>query len=190
MLQEIIDFNTTAASFDDGLSLWGACHSRVERVVSMLERLTEHVGDHGVDEGAQSTAALLLTYFNEAAPRHHEDEERDIFPLLLAQLDAKPDTLGAADVRWAVTQLRRDHQDLDRMWIALRPHLEAIRDGRLSVPAPELVLLFIGRYRHHCGLEATVVHERMQGIVQPADAQAMAASILRRRGIDPATAPG
>jgi len=189
MLQEIVDFNPTAASFDNGLSLWGACHSRVERVVSMLERLMEHVREHGVDEGAQSTSAMLLTYFNEAAPRHHEDEERDIFPALLAQLDAAPDTPGAADLRWAVAQLLRDHEDLDTMWAALRPHLEAIRDGRLSVLAPELVLLFIGRYRHHCGLEATVVHERMQGIVQPADAQAMAASILRRRGIEPATAP-
>lgn len=181
------DFNTNKAGPDNGLALWSAFHARLERVVALFERLVEHVRrDSDVDKGAQSTAAMLLDYFNQAAPRHHEDEERDIFPLLLKRLAENPGAPGAADTVHAIAQLKRDHQDLATLWAALRPHLEGIAAGQRSVPAAELTLLFTGRYRQHCGLEATLVHERMLALVTPADLAAIATPMLQRRDIDPA----
>lgn len=36
------------------------------------------------DVQAQAAAAQILRYFNVAAPLHHQDEDEDLFPALLA----------------------------------------------------------------------------------------------------------
>ena len=52
----------------------------MQRFAALLGRLAEHLGTHGANEDAQVTATSIRRYFNEAAPRHHEDEEVDLFP--------------------------------------------------------------------------------------------------------------
>ena len=68
--------------FDDPLEMLMACHRRIEKQLDTLKRLLPHIKEHGVDADASIAAQSVLHYFARAAANHHDDEEKDLFPLL------------------------------------------------------------------------------------------------------------
>ena len=77
-----------SAGFDQPFEMLGACHERVQRTLDLLQRLQTYLAEQGVDDSARQAARDVLRYFDIAAPLHHQDEERHVFPPLLAQGDA------------------------------------------------------------------------------------------------------
>ena len=77
-MSAIVEFRSPDAGFDQPIEMWLACHQRVRRFAALLQRLRVHLLSAGADEEAQMSAASIRRYFNEAAPRHHEDEEVDM----------------------------------------------------------------------------------------------------------------
>jgi len=178
-----IDFRTPAAGFDQPLDLWLACHDRVRRMTSLLERLREHQLDKGADESARVTATSIRRYFDEAAPRHHEDEEVDLFPLLRRLLPSKAPR-KAKEVTATLDQLERDHLEMGRLWQALRETLEAIEAGKNVPLPPELVRDFADRYRKHCEIEDTVIADALRRCLSDRDLDALGQAMAERRGIE------
>jgi hemerythrin-like domain-containing protein len=178
-----IDFRTPAAGFDQPLELWLACHDRVRRMTSLLERLHEHLQLHGADESARVTATSICRYFDEAAPRHHEDEEVDLFPLLRRLLPVRAPEQEAA-VTAALRRLESDHVELGRLWRQAREILKAIESGQPALPEPELVKRFVAGYRQHCELEDTVIAGALQRCLGDADLDAIGEAMAERRGVD------
>ena len=76
------------AGYEAPFEMLDACHERVERMLRLLHKLRAHLQASGWDAQAAEAARDVLRYFNEAAPRHHEDEERHVFPAVLAAPDA------------------------------------------------------------------------------------------------------
>ncbi|HEU0201073.1 MAG TPA: hemerythrin domain-containing protein [Burkholderiaceae bacterium] len=178
--KQFIDFRTPAAGFDQPLALWSACHERVLRMVSLLGRLVEHISTTGVDESARVTAASIRRYFDEAVPRHHEDEEVDLFPRLLASPAARDDGRIAS----ALATLEKDHEDLGAMWPALRATLLALERGEAVRFDDVSVALFISRYRTHCEVEDEAIGP---ALARALDAKALAEvgrAMAKRRGVD------
>ena len=105
-----------------------ACHERVQRTLGLLGRLREHVRQQGVDHDARQAARDVLRYFDIAAPLHHEDEERHVFPALASHADAR--------VREAVAQLQADHVQMHALWQRLRAVLLTWRDAEAPPPIP------------------------------------------------------
>ena len=62
----------------------GANHDRLQRMLRLLQWLRLHLTTMGCDAQARDAAGELLPFFDQAAPAHHEDEERHVFPPLLA----------------------------------------------------------------------------------------------------------
>ncbi len=178
-----IDFRTPAAGFDQPIDLWLACHDRVRRMASLLERLREHQLDKGADESARVTATSIRRYFDEAAPRHHEDEEVDLFPLLRRRLPTKAPR-KAKEVNAALDELERDHVEMGRLWQALRETLEAIEAGKNVPLQPELVRNFADRYRQHCEIEDTVIANALRRCLGDRDLDALGQAMAERRGVD------
>jgi len=179
----IIDFRTPAAGFDQPLELWLACHDRVRRMTGLLERLREHLGLMGADEAATVTATTIRRYFDEAAPRHHEDEEVDLFPLLRGLLPKKaPERVQ--EVEQALVRLEADHVSLGKLWQQLRPVLEAIERGDAAELDAETVQAFAHGYRAHCELEDTVVADALRLCLGAADLDAVGQAMAERRGVD------
>lgn len=107
-----------AVGFDQPFEMLLACHDRVRRSLDLLLRLQAHAATHGADEQARDAARDVLRYFDLAGPKHHEDEERHVLPRLRAKgQDELADRLAA------------DHAEMSRQWAAVRPALEALRDG-------------------------------------------------------------
>lgn len=114
-------FSSPAAGFDDPLAMLHGCHDRVRRSLQLLQRLCERAAEGRVDAAVQDAARDVLRYFDQAAPQHHQDEERHVFPRLLA---ASPPA-----VREAVRQLQDDHRQMQTQWALLRAPLDALAAG-------------------------------------------------------------
>jgi hemerythrin-like domain-containing protein len=85
---------------------------------------------------ARAMAEDLLALFSEGVFQHHQDEERELFPAVIAA--ALPGD-EAQDVRAMVRRLVDEHRDMERRWAALQPAVQDIAAG--GTPAIDHVQL-------------------------------------------------
>lgn len=164
-----------AAGFDQPFELLAACHERMERTLSLLERLGVHVAQHGCDAQARSAAADVLRYFDIAAPLHHQDEEMHVLPRLREQ--------GQAAM---AARLRAEHQVMEHEWARLRPDLLAVQAGTLAPEAVDAARAqasaFATLYRGHLGAEDAHAFPAARQALTPQQARHMGEDMARRRG--------
>jgi len=158
-----------AVGFDQPYEMLEACHERVERSLSLLLRLAEHLQRQGADEPARDAARDVLRYFDVAAPHHHEDEERHVLPRL-RQLGQAP----LAD------RIAADHVLMHQAYQALRPGLLALRDLG-SVPDTASWPGFAALYREHILLEEGQAYPATRGGCDATLLAAMGAEMAARR---------
>lgn len=179
-----IDFRTPAAGFDQPLEMWHACHERVARMNNMMERLVEHLKKNGVDKNARVTAASVRRYFDEAAPRHHEDEEIDLFPRLMAKLNAQSAGPAAEHIGAAIQALLADHREMDQLWTSLRAQLLKVEAGEKPVFDDAQVTLFITRYRAHIEIEEDEIAPALRRMLRAKDLREIGMAMAARRGVN------
>jgi pyridoxamine 5'-phosphate oxidase len=179
-----IDFNPAAAGYDRPIELWLACHHRIARMNSLLQRLVEHLKQHPVDEHAGVTAASIVRYFDEALPRHHEDEEIDLFPRLLDKLRAQSSGPAAETVGATVASLLADHEEMAALWQSMRTQLQAVAAGRDPLFDDAQVLLFVTRFRAHLEVEDGTLAPVFKRMFRAKDLREIGRTMARRRGVD------
>jgi hemerythrin-like domain-containing protein len=171
-----------AVGFDQPFEMLLACHARMERTLSLLERLGSHVQQHGCDEQARSAAADVLRYFDVAAPQHHLDEELHVLPRLREE--------GRAAL---AARLLADHQVMEHDWAQMRPDLQAVVDERLSAlelsPARARWTQFATLYRRHLAAEEQQVFPFASQSLSSTQQQAMGTEMAQRRGALPLADP-
>jgi len=173
-------FQSPAAGFEAPFEMLTACHERVERTLSLLERLQRHVLEHGCDAQARQAIADVLRYFDMAAPLHHQDEELHVFPALLAGTDT-----DAADV---ARQLIAQHRQMERLWATMRVVLADLLACEVSPPEscsglqPELVDTFCLAYRAHIRLEEDTAYPAARTLLAAGQLNIMGDDMRQRRG--------
>lgn len=128
-------------------------HREMLAVLAEFDGLLDHVEEHGTDEPARERAGRILDFFNRHAREHHAQEERVVFPALLAG----PDTQLSAHVR----RLQQDHGWLEEDWLELAPQIEAIARGYNWYDLPMLrhaLPVFRSLYEEHIALEESLVY--------------------------------
>jgi len=93
--------------FDKPIALLRTCHEKIRLHCQLLEDLVDHIDKKGIDGEAQSTARKIRDYFTKSAKLHHQDEENDLFPLLVRQ------SLKISDL---VSSLEKEHNQLNVLW--------------------------------------------------------------------------
>lgn len=166
-----------AVGFDQPFEMLEACHERVQRSLALLVRLIAHIDAHGHDERSRSAAQDVLRYFDLAAPQHHEDEERHVFPRLLA--------LDDEALRAAVRRLRGEHRRMGELWARLRPVLldwsGEGASGTLSASFRADAQAFHALYGEHAALEEGCIFPAARQLADAAALAAMAAEMQSRR---------
>lgn len=167
-----------AVGFDEPFEMLEACHERVQRSLALLGRLIAHVDAHGHDAQSRSAAHDVLRYFELAAPHHHEDEERHVFPRLLAQ--------GDAAVVQAVQRLRDEHVRIGELWARLRPVLQAWSGEAAAGAVPgdfrDAAQAFAELYAGHIPVEEGLVFPAARAGLGPEELRAMGDEMRERRG--------
>lgn len=159
------------AGFAAPYEMLGACHDKVQRMLDLLERLQAHLHEHGPDSQAAQAARDVMRYFDLAAPLHHEDEERHVFPLLL----------NSGDPAWVALagRLQQEHRDMAPAWAALRLQLEQVaagRGGALEVQG------FASLYRAHLQAEDQGAYPAARRLGSEVLSAEMGRDMMRRRG--------
>ena len=176
------------ADFDSPIAILVACHARIEQRLATLRRLAQHLQAHGADAQARTAAASILRYFDEAAPRHHEDEEHDLLPALRA---APLDAQARARLEAVSQTVLADHAAFDALWQPVAPVLRALAAGqaagRLDAAAVEALS---DRYRDHIRLEEEVLFAEAARVLDADTLRRLAHAMQARRGLRPAGPPG
>lgn len=128
-------------------------HRHITQVLDQMNQLLELLPQAGMQAAAAKLAAQACRYFNGPARAHHEAEETQVFPSLLA--GASP------ELRAQVQRLQQDHNWLEEDWLELEPHLQAVAQCRgpadLDFLHPALTE-FTALYREHMAVEETLLH--------------------------------
>jgi len=164
--------------FDDPLEMLLACHRRIEKQLDTLKRLRAYVHERGVDPEASAAAQAVLRYFLKAAMDHHEDEEKDLLPLLDERIT---DPGERARFRALREEVERDHREIEASWARLRKPLEGIAEGLTRALAAADVHAFATGYARHILAEESVLTEFFNRWLDDADRAALGRSMSARR---------
>ena len=170
-----------AAGFEQPFEMLSACHERVERMLRLIARLQEHLQTRGLDDQVRQAANDVMRYFDMAAPLHHEDEERHVFPPLMCSADAA--------VKALVLRLIQDHRQMEVAWQGARSVLLALADHG-ETPLTELTVWqkvalndFARLYRQHLDDEDQVIYPVAQEKLSPEAIANMSRDMMTRRGV-------
>ena len=167
----------TAPSFDHPLEMLHACHGKIQQQLDTLQKLAAHLPVHGCDQQVQQAAQGILRYFDTAGQFHHQDEEENLFPTLLAL-----STPEKARVKALVERLLAQHVVMFAAWSDVRAVLVHLAEG-ISTPLPEaLVERLVGSYTPHIDLEETELLPLSARLLSPQQIMEMGKSMAERRG--------
>lgn len=164
-----------SAGFDEPFEMLQACHERMQRMFRLLRRLRTHLAAMGNDAQARQAASDVMRYFDLAAPQHHEDEERHVFPRLLA----------AGQHVEAVRRLKQEHREMGAQWVQVRALLLPVSQGTRAsfTPAQDGVLEhFLRLYDWHMVAENELVFPSCLAGMAPHEVAAMGREMAQRRG--------
>jgi hemerythrin-like domain-containing protein len=130
-----------------------ACHQQIQAHLAMLSALAQHIEATGVDAQARQQAGAIESFFSGTSRQHHLEEEKTVFPPLLAS--------GNAELVAAVRSLQQDHGWIEENWLELAPQLRAIASGNDWIDAAEFqhyLEVFLELCRGHIALEETLIY--------------------------------
>ena len=160
-----------APGFEDPIGLLASCHERIEGHCATLERLKAHVRVHGGDREAREAAARVFQYFAQAGRWHHEDEERDLAPLL--------ERHGDPALSAVVARLMAEHRDLERAYAPIERALQSLPASPGELPIEPYVSLI----RAHIAAENTQLLPRARAVLGPSEVAALGRAMAARRGV-------
>ena len=153
-----------------------ATHRRVDQHLKRLRLLVDRIAADGLDHAAQKEAREVLDFFNSEARQHHLDEEKHIFPALLASGDDK--------VVHAARSLTQDHGWLEVNWLYIEPMVEAAADGNGWFDTTELASaldVFEALYNDHIVLEESLAYPEASKRLAQTDTSGMGREMAARR---------
>lgn len=159
-----------------GFAALDAFHRRVLEHAAELKALAAAIEAGNVTQAMRSSAVAIAQVLGTEARRHHEDEERHVFPPLLAS--------GEADLVQPVLVLQQDHHWLELDWRELEPHVRAIADGYGTFDTDTLregAAILAALYEEHIALEESLAYPEARKRVGPAALVAMAREMSARR---------
>jgi hemerythrin-like domain-containing protein len=123
------------------------CHAGILKKLDLLGELPALLEPAA---RAREVAEQALEFFREAIFEHHLDEERELFPAVLASA-AKGEEHDRVQVM--VRQLTDEHRNLEATWKRLEPGLKKVAKGHASdVSVPDIQRL-VEHYRAHARFE-------------------------------------
>ncbi|MEX4490402.1 hemerythrin domain-containing protein [Haemophilus influenzae] len=132
------------ATWNEPIEMLYACHSKVKRFCRQLSILPDYLEKHGYTQAVLNDVEQILSYFNRAAPLHHDDEELDFFPQLVKV---------APQAQSTIDELEQQHKNLYENWNALSAQLEELISEQRQNIDEHLIERFIQGYERHITLE-------------------------------------
>lgn len=153
-------------------------HREIQSQIKLLHALLDAIESDGLNPTNRDQARRVLDYFNGEARQHHLDEEKHIFPALLASQNA--------EIVQAAEHLIQDHGWLEENWIQIAPSLEAATGGNLWFDPMELrhaMEVFEALYLDHIVLEESIAYPEAKKRLMSANNLGMGREMAKRRAL-------
>ena len=153
-----------------------ATHREVQQQIRQLHALVDAIESDGLNQANRGAARRVLDFFNNEARQHHLDEEKHIFPALLASQDA--------ELVQTTEHLIQDHGWLEENWIQIAPSLEAATGGNLWFDTAELrhaLEVFEALYLDHILLEESIAYPEAKKRLEGVSTLGMGREMAKRR---------
>lgn len=125
------------------------CHSGILSRLDELDRLPQLLAPAAE---ARRIADECLGFFEEAVLEHHAEEERELFPAVVASAEAGEER---DRVQGLVARLVREHRDVEAAWQRLKPHLRQVAKGHDTALDTDALAALVAHYRGHARFEET-----------------------------------
>jgi len=139
---------------------------------------------------AHRIADETLQFFQEVVFNHHVEEEKDLFPAVLASAAAGRER---NEVQHLVDQLTAEHRSIEKAWANLQPSIARLAKGQATEVNATAIEELISRYTAHARFEEKEFLPRSEAILarNSADMAALGLSLhmrhvrqdLRRHGL-------
>jgi len=132
---------------DEPIQDFSQCHVGILNKLQMLGELPALLEPAA---RAREVAGQALEFFRDAILEHHLDEERELFPAVLASA-----TQGDEHdlVQLMVDRLTKQHRELEGLWKRLEPGLRKVAKGQPSDVSVEKIEQLVTQYRAHAEFE-------------------------------------
>lgn len=135
-----------APDFGSPLELLRVCHEKIRQHCQLLVDLCNYLESHPPDEDARITCEKLYRYFSVSVIYHHQDEEKDLFPLLLSAPALNQ------DITVLISKLKLEHYEMDKLWLKFAPVLKTADLVTLAIMTDQARTLQYS-YEQHIELE-------------------------------------
>jgi len=139
--------SSTSERINEPIQDFSHCH---EGILKRLDLLAEMPALLAPAARAREVAAGALEFFKEAIFEHHTDEERELFPAVLASA-TKGDERDL--VQLMVQRLTQEHRDLEALWKRLESGLKKAAKGQATDLDAAAVQQLVAQYRAHAAFE-------------------------------------
>ena len=129
--------------FDD----FSQCHAGIVR---KLDQLGEMPALLEAASRAVAIAEKSLEFFSEAIFEHHLDEERELFPVVLAHAMQGSES---ERVQGMVKRLTEEHRALEQAWKKIAPGLKRAAKGKFEDVASADISQLVVQYQAHARFE-------------------------------------
>jgi hemerythrin-like domain-containing protein len=160
----------------DGLDVLDLCHREILFSLGKLSALVARLAAFGPDDEARALAHEIDAFFSTTVRQHHEDEERHVFPRMVAGGDPR--------FTAAVLKLQTDHDWLEEDWMSIAPHLVTLAAGR---PWSDLDALrhasagFTALLHDHIALEESLIYPEVRARLGAAERREIGREMAGRR---------
>lgn len=145
--------NTTSKSPGSGTNTdFSQCHSGIISQLMVFGGLPTLLESALQESAAQAKhiAQEALAFFRDAVHAHHAQEERELFPVVMAEAAQGAER---AHIQSLVERLIQEHRELESSWAQLAPHLAKVANGEpASLNASDVETLVLD-YAAHAAYE-------------------------------------
>jgi hemerythrin-like domain-containing protein len=177
----------TEHGFDEPLGLMTDCHRRIEHFLGILVRVVEECRGRALPDEHRRAAEASLKYFDIAAPRHTEDEERTLFPRL-----RKLNQPGLNEALVKLGELEADHRVASAMHTQVRSGFQCwLASGSLpdaeAQKLAETLAALQALYGRHIEVEEREVFPLASTVLSQDQLVQVGKEMTDRRGVSPVT---
>ncbi len=171
------------AGFDQPILLLMDCHRRIERFLNALISVCSDRQGGELSPDERDVLLRATEYFRSAAPRHTQDEEASLFPLMRAGGDPR-----VATALHDLARLEADHRTADEKHAEVNQLVDIwLESGRLDEDSVRQLGVRLGElqaiYRDHIALEDDRIFPLAGAVLTECQLQRVGQEMAQRRGI-------
>jgi len=164
----------SAPDFGNPLGLLRACHGKILQHCQLLVDLCTYLESHPPDEDARITCDKLYRYFSVSVIYHHQDEEQNLFPLLLSAPGL------TQSITAVISKLKLEHYELDRLWLKFSPVLKDADLVTLAILSDQARMLQLS-YEQHIEQENAILLPAAEKLLTSQQLQDLGQQMKTRR---------